>query len=145
MHFLLAVEYFSKLPCAVVLKNITNASVIAELMRFFIDLGIPEPLVSDNGKQFCRVSPVSPSLQYSPNNVQSWISAFEWSGGTYGSDCERVLHQIAKWRKTLFRYLTSFTFNSPGKWLAYFSCYITKKKSSWWTIILVTTVAIQKH
>jgi hypothetical protein len=52
VHYLLAVDYFSKWPCAVVLKNITSASVIAELTRFFIDFGIPEQLVSDNGKQF---------------------------------------------------------------------------------------------
>jgi hypothetical protein len=52
VHYLLAVDYFRKLPCAVVLKNITSASVIAELTRFFIDFGIPEQLVSGNGKQF---------------------------------------------------------------------------------------------
>jgi hypothetical protein len=52
VHYLLALDYFSKWPCAVVLKIITSASVIAELTRFFIDFGIPEQLVSDNGKQF---------------------------------------------------------------------------------------------
>jgi hypothetical protein len=52
VHYLLVVDYFSKRPCAVPLKTITSASVITELKRFFIDFGVPEQLVSDNGKQF---------------------------------------------------------------------------------------------
>ena len=52
VHYLLVVDYFSKWPCAVPLKTITSASVITELKRFFIDFGVPEQLVSDNGKQF---------------------------------------------------------------------------------------------
>ena len=52
VHYLLVVDYFSKWPCAVPLKTITSAAVITELKRFFIDFGVPEQLVSDNGKQF---------------------------------------------------------------------------------------------
>jgi hypothetical protein len=52
VHYILVVDYFSKWPCAVPLKTMTSASVITKLKRFFIDFGVPEQLVSDNGKQF---------------------------------------------------------------------------------------------
>jgi hypothetical protein len=52
VHYLLAVDYYSKWPCAVQLRGITSASVVQELKRFFVDFGFPEQLVSDNGKQF---------------------------------------------------------------------------------------------
>jgi hypothetical protein len=52
VHYLLAVDYFNKWPCAVSLKSITSAAVIAELKHFFIDFEVPEQLVSDKGKQF---------------------------------------------------------------------------------------------
>ena len=42
IHYLLVIYYFSKWPCAVPLKTITSASVIAELKRFFIDFVAPE-------------------------------------------------------------------------------------------------------
>jgi hypothetical protein len=52
VHYLLAVDYYSKWPCAVQLRGITSASVVQELKRFFVDFGFPEQLVSDNGRQF---------------------------------------------------------------------------------------------
>lgn len=71
-------DYFSKWPGTVSLKNITSASLIAELKRFSIDFSVPEQLVSDNGKrfdadgfcQFCSASkiPITSSPEYPWSN-----------------------------------------------------------------------------
>lgn len=48
VHYLLAVDYYSKWPCAVQLRGITSASVVQELKRFFVDFGFPE------FRRFCK-------------------------------------------------------------------------------------------
>ena len=113
VHYLLAVDYFSKWPCAVVLKNITSASVIAELTRFFIDFGIPEQLVSDNGKQFdsaefrqfchrfnIRQTTSSPEYPRSNGLVERTVQTVKESFITSQSDGKTLLDTLQVLRST---------------------------------------------
>ena len=50
--YLLAVDYFSKWSCVVEMSSNTSAATIKELDKIFIDFGVPEVLLSDNGPQF---------------------------------------------------------------------------------------------
>ena len=51
-NYLLVVDYYSKFPEVAFLKDITSHSVIEQLKNIFARNGIPDCLVSDNGRQF---------------------------------------------------------------------------------------------
>jgi len=50
--YLLTVDYYSKWPSIMKLRNTTTADVVIELKHLFTDFGTPEVIVSDNGPQF---------------------------------------------------------------------------------------------
>ena len=51
-NYLLIVDYFSRFPEIVKLREITLAAVIAAMKTLFARYGVPEIVVSDNGPQF---------------------------------------------------------------------------------------------
>ena len=50
--YLLSVDYYSKWVCVDTLNETRSVDVIRELEKHFVDFGIPEKLVTDNGPQF---------------------------------------------------------------------------------------------
>ncbi len=52
VHYLLLVDEYSTWPCVAKLKYLTAASTIEALGGFFPDIGTPEVLLSDTGRQF---------------------------------------------------------------------------------------------
>uniref|UniRef100_A0A915E576 RNA-directed DNA polymerase n=1 Tax=Ditylenchus dipsaci TaxID=166011 RepID=A0A915E576_9BILA len=50
--FLVVVDSFSKWPEIILVSSATSSSVIKELLRLFSAYGLPEIIVSDNGRQF---------------------------------------------------------------------------------------------
>lgn len=59
-HFLLIVDYYSKWPEIMILKDLSSLQVINSLKSIFSKYGIPDELISDNGPQYaskgCRNS-----------------------------------------------------------------------------------------
>ena len=45
-------DYYSKYPCIQKLEAISSKEVISVLKFCFAEVGIPEEVISDNGKQF---------------------------------------------------------------------------------------------
>ena len=50
--YLLSVDYYSKWVCVDTLNETCSVDVIRETEKHFVDFGIPEKLVTDNGAQF---------------------------------------------------------------------------------------------
>lgn len=55
-HYLLAVDYYKKWPCAVQLQSISSAATANEVDKISADLTVPDIPVSDNGLQFEALS-----------------------------------------------------------------------------------------
>lgn len=51
-NYILVVDAYSKWPACVPFRTFSYSSVIAEMERIFIDFGVPEVIMSDNGSQF---------------------------------------------------------------------------------------------
>jgi hypothetical protein len=51
-NYILVVDAYSKWPACVPFRTFSYSSVIAEMERIFIDFGVPEVIISDNGSQF---------------------------------------------------------------------------------------------
>jgi hypothetical protein len=51
-NYILVVDAYSKWPACVPFRTFSYSSVIAEMEGIFIDFGVPEVIMSDNGSQF---------------------------------------------------------------------------------------------
>lgn len=52
-YVLVCIDYFSRYCKAAVIGNRREENIIAELLKIFNEIGVPEQLVSDNAKEFC--------------------------------------------------------------------------------------------
>ncbi len=52
VNYILVLDAYSKWPACVPLRTLSSSSVIDEMERSFIDYGVPEVIMSDNGSLF---------------------------------------------------------------------------------------------
>lgn len=98
-HFLLKVDYYSKWPEIMILKDLSSLQVINSLKSIFSKYGIPDELISDNGPQYASKECRNSAKEYMctfVHSTSSFISQIKWTGREDGTKSSRKTKILTK-------------------------------------------------